>query len=652
AILLADLLTQAQVTVRFAAGPLNDGVADQLLAAMQIDAAAARDQLSKVAAGGTVAFDQHPGLSPEQRTAFQSPDDLRKTLLDHATTRLAAGVETIQTALAGAAVALPDPKPTLPDSERQQHVWVQYADGPRWVDLDPSFAKGEAGKAYATQAETWDAIPDALYHRVRFRCILESNASGVATREDVFVHDTRASDLVGVPVVFAHVDPNAMAKLGVSIGGILRGTTQYVPTLLAGAGGEVGTPITLGGSGGALDVLGSAGSDVSPLAEWLEITVEAPDGRMQQATREVFDRIGIDRRAADTVDLSSLPPIELIDDPTLGKVFLPMEAVWLHAVVGGQIPGAYFDQDYTVPDVQADMALAVHGYHATRDGLQAEIAAAYGYRWYHDRPNITAAILAPAATSDSAIALGAAMDIVHQGYTVVPLSGVQPSAAPQVVAGVLAQVAEQLGIDASAALTPDAPPPAGSVSTVFEAAAKANIPIRALMPATSGATPSAPAAPVPIAPVPPEVDALEVSAVAKARIAEALASGYMVIVPQQAVDVGAGSQVGWWQVDPAAGRTFDLMENGRGFGPLSDETVIIARGPAWRAAEAWANAGAAGLGFIVGVVIGAVLFLIIRYGVVPDGAGQTALSQEWERRHRQVIGAASGIPSEGIRRPA
>lgn len=611
ALLLAELLTQAQVTVRLVSGTLDAAAADELMASMRIDADAAMAQMRKVGAGSPQTLDQRADLTPEARTALASPETLRATLLDRATTQLKDGLETIGQALAAGGVDLATPELALPDRERRQHVWVQYADGPRWVDLDPSFANAEPGIAYAKLAETWDidALPEDLYHRVRFRCIVASNTGGAETQEDAFVHEARAADLVGVAVVFAHVDPNAIAKLGVSIGGILEGTTQYVPTLLAGEGGQIGTPITLGGGGGALDVLGDAGSgDGGPLGEWLEIAVLSPDVPEQVVMREVFDRVGIERRgivASDAaagatpspgpaatpesaspgapagVDLASLPPIDLIDDPQLGKVFLPLEATWLLGVVGGRIPGTYFDQDYTIADVEADMAVMAHGAFAARDGLQAEIAAAYGYRWYHDRPNITAAILAPDTRDASAIRLEASLDLIAQGYATMPLAGTTGSVHPQVLAGVLAHVAERFGAEAGAVLTPDSPPPAGSVAQVFAEAASAGVPIRTLLPGAA------------------DLSALAVSAVAKARIGEALASGYVVIVPERAVTQGATEGVGWWQVDPATGRTFDLMENGRGGSPMGEDTVIIVGGPAWRAATAWKI-----LSFTIGVIVG------------------------------------------------
>lgn len=607
ALLLAALLTEAQVDIRFAAGPLNDGVADQLLAQMHINEAAAKAQATRLVADATMQLDRYPGLTAEQKAVLQSPDTMRKQMLDRATGHLRDGLETVKAALASGGVTLPLPESALPERERTQHVWVQYADGPRWVDLDPSLAKAEPGKAFAKQTETWDsvdAVPAELFHRVRFRAVLESSTSGVVSREDVLTYEGRAADLVGIPVVFAHVQPDAISQLGVSIGGVIEGTMQYIPSILAGDNGELGTAITLDGGGGFLGAIGDENGTDGPIAEWLEVTTLAPDAPARSVTREVFDRVGVDRRAVGPVDPAALPPMELIDDPKLGKVFLPMEAVWLHGVVGGGVPASYFDQDYTIPDIPADMAVLVYGYYGARAGLQTAIAAAEGSRWYHDAPNVTAAILAPTNTTGEITALAASLDVMIQGYATQPLAGATVSAHPQVLAGVLAHVAEVVGAETDATLTPDSPAPmGGSVAQVFAAAATDGVTVRTLMPTGAGsATPIASPAATPDGPgvtaIPPEVASLDVSDTAKARIAAALAGGYVVIVPERAVDLAGMRQVGWWQVDPTTGRTFDLMENGRGASPMTEDTVIIVGGPAWRAAVA-----IKALYFVMGFVI-------------------------------------------------
>jgi hypothetical protein len=158
-----------------------------------------------------------------------------------------------------------------------------------------------------------------------------------------------------------------------------------------------------------------------------------------------------------------------------------------------------------------------------------------------------------------------------------------------VLAGVLAHVAERVGAETGAQLTPESPPPPGSVGQVFEAAARAGIAIRTLTPQTA------------------DLSSLDVSDVAKARIGEALAAGYIVVVPERAVAPGGTTPVGWWQVDPETGRTFDLMENGRG-ADLGEETVILVNGPAWRAI--WFKRAF----FVIGVIVGfSVTMAILTY---------------------------------------
>lgn len=581
ALLLAEMLTLAQVQIRFAAGPLAAPDADALLASMNVDADTARQHARRVSQGERPNLSVRAELSPDQRTTLESPEAVRDRLLGFAREETDLGLEVIEQALASASVSLSNPEFALPERERTQHVWVQYAAGPEWIDLDPSIVNAEAGKAYAKQTETWDAIPDELFHRVRFRAVVERNVGGVPERSEAFVHESRAVDVVGVPVVFAHVQANAMTQLGVTINGMVDGSTQYVPTLLAGDEGSVGDAISIGAGGGALDVLGGETEDGGAIGEWLEIEVVPVDGAVRSTTREVFDRIGIEKRAAGGIDLAALPPVELLDDPELGRVFLPLEAVWLFGVIGGRVPGSYFEQDYTISDIEADIALLVHGYHAARDGLQLELAINRGYRWYHDEPNLTAGLAIPVQLKSGEMAISTSLDLVHQSYAIVAVDGAEATVQPRVLAGVLAHVAERMGTEAAGAVTPASPPRSGSTGGVFRAARTEGISIRTLVPGSA------------------DVTGLAVSEAAKIRISEALQAGYVVVVPERAVEVDGIEQVGWWQIDPVTGRTFDLMENGRGFSPIGEDTVILAWGPAWRAIWAWR-----GLSFAIGMVVG------------------------------------------------
>jgi len=75
---------------------------------------------------------------------------------------------------------------------------------------------------------------------------------------------------------------------------------------------------------------------------------------------------------------------------------------------------------------------------------------------------------------------------------------------------------------------------------------------------------------------------LAISEPARARIAVALAAGYVVVVPERAIDLGGGPITGWWQIDPVTGAAFDRLETGQGaailFSPMGEEMVILYRG--------------------------------------------------------------------------
>jgi hypothetical protein len=144
--LLAALLTSALFEVRFAVGQLDDAAVAKLLEAAAIDADTTRAHSQKVMeippAEGDIDLS---ALTPEQREAIEKLPETRQELIAIAKERLAEGVATLDGALTDSGITLPPLADTLPDLERNQHVWVQYASGTEWVDLDPSLPNAQAG---------------------------------------------------------------------------------------------------------------------------------------------------------------------------------------------------------------------------------------------------------------------------------------------------------------------------------------------------------------------------------------------------------------------------------------------------------------------------------------------------------------------------
>ena len=60
---------------------------------------------------------------------------------------------------------------------------------------------------------------------------------------------------------------------------------------------------------------------------------------------------------------------------------------------------------------------------------------------------------------------------------------------------------------------------------------------------------------------PTPLDALPIPAVSRQAIAQDLANGYVVIVPET---IASGAMTGWWRVNPATGETLGLAGDGRG----------------------------------------------------------------------------------------
>ena len=548
ALLLAALLAQAMLPVRFAIGELDDRAAAQIEDATRIDPRQARTRAARV-------------LLPADRAASwsgdgpwpRSPeiDGLLAVARDHLTD----GLRTIEDGLAAAGVVLPAASAGLPDRERRQHVWVQYADGPNWIDLDPSVPGAEPGAAPVVAVETVAELPADLYHAVIWRVLAEVVTGGQPTRTEMLVHQARSADLVGESPTLLH--PSA-EWLGIS--SAITGTQGYVPTLLVGEQIVEGLQISLNSDGGVLGALGEATEvEGQALAEWLEVDVLVPDQPVRTAVRTLFDRIAPDERAAGTFDLAALPPIERVEIEELGQVFIPMAAATTFAVVSHLLPWGYFERDTGVVDEQADLAAVAFGLHYLRDIVRLDRVADLGHHFYADEPNVVAFSAAPGATQDGdgeRERVSVALDLFHRHHASLPLDGESRAAHPGVVAGIIDHAAERMAVEGSISLMPNDPlAEVAGVGLVFDAARREGIPLRTMVPGQSASE-------------------LDLVVAARGLIDEALTAGRIVVVPERSVTLNGRPRSGWWEIDPATGQTADRMDDGRGQ-DLAEYAIMI-----------------------------------------------------------------------------
>lgn len=549
AMLLAALLEQALVPTRFVIGSLDDDAADRLAETARVDEASLREHVAPIfAPTEPLPPPSVPAESiPEQDELLAELPGRLAGILEASRSQLDDGVTTIADALADAGITIAEPSFAPPDRERTEHVWVQYADGPTWIDLDPSLPDDGAGR---TPTTTIDRVPDELHHAVTLALVAEVVAAGQPVRQELMTHHAFTKDLVGLPITILHAKPEGLAGLGASITGSLEGSVQYIPSLLLGETVEVGagrvTFPTGEGLGGVFSDTGT-GNEGDTLGEWLELTFSSPDRPPTTATREIFDRVGYAERAGGPFDVAAIPPVEFVDlDAESPQEYLPLRSIWSIGIAGCSVPWGFFQQDPAVSDIFSDLGYVSHGYHFVRDALAIEVAADRGYRYFPDAANAIAFVITPVDVAADVPVLDLRLDILHRSSSAVPYESATATGDPRIIAGVLSHVAERITSAGGKNPADGAAEKTVGVGRLFEEAGRLGIPLLVVGPDGEGAS------------------TLDVSERAHARIAAANASGLVVIVPERAIEFEGESLSGWWLVDPATGAVADEMEDGRG----------------------------------------------------------------------------------------
>lgn len=594
AALLAALLGASMIETRFASGTL-DAAAAATLTALTVDRTAAKTR-AEAALRGTATPPPAPAPDPAAQAIIDRLPEIDAAVTAWAASAIDASVVTITAALADAGLTLPmDPAP-LPAVERDRHLWVQARSGTDWVDLDPTLPGSQTGSTIAVPAgEPLTAVPDDLRHRLDIEIILERIKGGALVQEPLIEHSAFADELTDVPISIGHAKPESIKALGVSIGTALTGGVQYLTILQVGTTAIVGTtPLLLAGdpSSGA-DPFGLAGDrEDEAVAEWLELRITSPDGTSTVTRRTLFDRVGDAARMAGPIDPAVIPVAELVDlDPEHPDEYLPLATARFLSVATGATRWPTAD----IPDGQELLALGipVRMYHVTRDVTNATLSLDRGVAVHLAAPNVTMQTYEIAVAVDGSRTLLESLDLLHRGFGTRRVADGPADVPAGVLAGVTSHIAERLR--GGAGMPADLAPRAADVSVgaLFEQAAAQGIGLRVL----HGSLPAA-------ADYRPE---------ATGRLAEALAEGWVAIVPERPVAIGGTERLGWWLVDPTTGATRDEMDNGRG-SVMVENTVLLTIGTwqagTWAGLKVLCQAGYMS-GFAISLQIGATVIPVV-----------------------------------------
>jgi len=140
-------------------GELTEDAAPALLGAGELDEAAVRSRVDQLFVPILEAGAESRTLTPEEETFVEKFPAFVERLDGVIEQHTANGIETVMAALDGAGVTLPPPAAAVPDEERRRHIWVQYASGTGWIDLDPSMPAAEPGDVFAADPTPLDALP-------------------------------------------------------------------------------------------------------------------------------------------------------------------------------------------------------------------------------------------------------------------------------------------------------------------------------------------------------------------------------------------------------------------------------------------------------------------------------------------------------------
>lgn len=576
--LLGAFLDASLVPYRFASCELADG---NVAGAATTDAVPTSHPATPPDEG-TLAIESSDEIiaaitDPELRSAFEAvvqARDAARSSSAAAATVLADAIETAPDAVMAGPTGVASSGSVSPENgppALYAHVWIQAMKGPTWRDLDLTT---ESGEPPCTAEGTFDRLPERWDHRVRLALEVEQRVAGSLVTSEALSVTVPTADVATSPITFGFgesggflsgipwtsgtlvrhtpvlaIDGQVTSDTPLSLppSGVDRGVLDRITDAL-GSGDEGGGALGGGALGGVLGDESSEsevpGDVVEPepiTGAWLRIDLLPPDGPPVELRSDVFDRIGIEARAAGTAESADVQPLAEVSGGQSDLL-----AMWQIGLLLGEVRAPEGAADGLVDPTSAD------GLAASVDAWLRIFPAAY-----HDLggrgtgPTVLLAGITEALGADGEPASGVVLDALH-------VPGPDDLDAPGIASDAQAVVAaETLMLD----LLELRDVPLGDAAAVFEAAHDQGIGLRWLAP---GDDPSIPGA----------------SAAAQARMRQRLTAGQSLLTPVSAPSLAGVTTTAWWTRDPASGLWRDEHESGR-HADMVEDTVQTEQSITW-----------------------------------------------------------------------
>ncbi len=559
AMLLGALLDAAQVQYRYAMGALPAAPAETLAARLAPTSEEVKDRFAAsttAAALNATGLDEAPAEAPQMSPEDQARLDEVTALATAAFARAGESVEALSAqigeALAGAGVELPPlAAPALTAMETDQHVWIQVADGPDWIDLDPSVPGLDLGAAAGEPASTFAAAPDEWSHTITITVAADEYLGGAVARRDVVTLATTSQRAVDTAIGISMAPAESLGGLGLGITQLFTGQMTIFPSIIMGDEViDASQPMLFATDGastvGVLDgggpIVGAA--DGETVAVWLVVTIASPGAAPVIIERALLDRLPPGDRAAGTFTPESVVPISVGTNIMGEEMVSEFNALTLLQVESARIPAQHILARLKNPSLVGALEMLGLGLPALRNTLGLERETEAGTWSYPSGPNVSAFTWQAGSTEDD---LQVSADLLHRQRASQPLAhgaAEAPAVHPLVLSGVLDAVAEETLLAPETRGAAGVPEP--SIGRVFARAAETDVGIAVLSTVEDLA----------------RVTADEMSV---ALITAILEQGAIVVAPERPVTLDGVPFTGWWAIDPATGRTWDQLQNGRSF---------------------------------------------------------------------------------------
>ncbi len=550
----------------------------------------------------------------------------------------------------------------------KDYFWVEYRldESQPWTAAHPVFANPEKAFKNLSKTEVMaDTVPENLLHKVRFSAFLERRVGQKLETERVFgPWEKPASQLVGLTIGYANIpsgmgglkngfDPLSVAKnshflwptLSVAnnqplsanrvfdlsgvlldkaaaaspMAGVLQAVgkkTDTAANVLAGLG-KPSLPTDKKTPSQTAEPVKPPGRLREITAQWIELTLIAPDGTEKTLRRYLLDRLGPEQRAS--------------DNPTPEKPLNEAESLWQLAspssflISPGRYPDAYLIDRYVQNLEKLLPVLAAKKQELSLQALNQAVGKIHDHRPLQlaagfdalGRKNETGPVLRthPAvvfqhnrfrlqkttSSQPARLQVQRIIDIAEYPDRVLQVTPLGILTHPQQTAlsGTWATRIEQ---DAEQVLDPKATHRL-NVDIAFEKARKQGAKITVLkQPKQFASSPLR----------------AKLPAISRAAIARDLQAGYVVVLP----DKPAPEAIGWWRINPHSGESLGRI--GEGLGGESAEFVTIMDLVALKLAavmsivsysDCMRSGGCSNAGCLRGAALGFLISLgIIRFG--------------------------------------